>query len=107
AAMNSFNENVITEFRANKGIVGGNFAGVRLLLLHDVNGKTGKGRVFPLLCLRKDESFLLVGSNGGTEKEPEWVANLEAVSEVVVEYGTEELTLRPSVVRERTPERQR
>ena len=107
AQARAFNEQVIAEFRANKGIVGGHFKAARLLLLHHVGRRTGKQYVLPALYLRDGDSFLMVGSNGGAEKEPAWVANLEAMSEVTVEVGEETLTVRPSCFRERTPERER
>jgi deazaflavin-dependent oxidoreductase (nitroreductase family) len=105
--MNAFNDQVIAEFRANKGIVGGHFAGVRLLLLHDVSSRTGTVNTIPLLVMRDGESFVVVGSAGGAKKEPAWVTNLEAASEATVEFGAEELSTRPVVIREQTPERER
>lgn len=104
--MKGFNKQVLTESRANKGIVGGHFEGVRLPL-HMVGRKAGKDFVVPLLCLNKDGSFPVVGSNAGAEKEPRRVANLKAMSEAVIEYGAKELTVRSSVIRERTLERRR
>jgi deazaflavin-dependent oxidoreductase (nitroreductase family) len=102
-----FNQQVIEEFRANKGIVGGHFKPVRLLLLHHRGRRTGQAYVLPLLYMRDGESFILAGSNGGAEKEPAWVANLEAMSEATVEVGEETLTVKPAVIRESDPERDR
>jgi deazaflavin-dependent oxidoreductase (nitroreductase family) len=102
-----FNEQVISEFRASKGIVGGHFAPVRLLLLHHVGRRSGKEYVLPLLYLRDGDSFILAGSNGGAEREPAWVSNLEGMSETTIEVGEEILTVRPESIREPTSERER
>lgn len=102
--MNDFNEQVIAEFRANRGVVGGHFEGVHVLLLHTVGRRSGAARVNPLLYLPHGESFVLVGSAGGAEKEPAWVANVAAMPEVTVEVGERTVTTRPTVLRD-GPER--
>ena len=46
--MNDFNAQIIEEFRANDGVVGGPFAGATLvLLLHTTGAKSGTERVNP------------------------------------------------------------
>lgn len=102
----AFNEQVITEFRANKGVVGGHFQGVSLLLLHHTGRRTGKRYVLPMLYLSDGDSFLIAGSNGGHVKEPAWVANLEMMPETTVEVGEETLIVKPEFFRGRTPERE-
>lgn len=46
--MSDFNQQIIEEFRANDGKVGGYFAKNTLLLLHTIGAKSGKERVNPL-----------------------------------------------------------
>ena len=43
------NKSIIDEFRANGGVVGGQFAGATLLLLTTTGAKTGLTRVNPLV----------------------------------------------------------
>ena len=45
--MNEFNAQIIAEFRANDGIVGGPFEGATVLLLHTTGAKSGAERVNP------------------------------------------------------------
>jgi deazaflavin-dependent oxidoreductase (nitroreductase family) len=97
--VNDFNSQVIEEFRANKGVVGGHFEGVELLLLHHVGRRTGTPRVTPLLYLADGDTYLVVGSAGGAEKEPAWVANVAAMAELTIEVGTRTETVRPTVLR--------
>jgi deazaflavin-dependent oxidoreductase (nitroreductase family) len=101
--MSDLDEAVIAEFRANRGVVtgamGGYFKNVTLALVHHVGRRTGQRRVQPLLCMRDGDNYVLAGSNGGAEKEPLWVANLEAMSETSIELGERTLGVRPTVLR--------
>jgi deazaflavin-dependent oxidoreductase (nitroreductase family) len=98
--MSSFNEQIITEFRANAGVVGGHFEGKHLLLLHTIGRRTGQERVIPLVYTTVGDSYVVAGSQGGAEKDPLWVANVEAMPEITIELGTATLTAKPTVVRE-------
>ncbi len=48
AAMQDFNESLITEYRAAGGRLGGQFAGVPVLLLSTVGGRSGEPRTTPV-----------------------------------------------------------
>ena len=45
-----FNTKIIEEFRANRGRIGGLFAGTPMILIHHVGAKSGVERVTPLAC---------------------------------------------------------
>lgn len=98
--MSDFNEQVIAEFRANKGVVGGHFEGKQLVILHTVGRVSGKERLNPLLAMPNGDGVVLLGSAGGAEKEPAWVANLEAAGEATIELGERTLKVKPAVLRE-------
>lgn len=104
--MSDYNSQVIEEFRANRGIVGGHFAGAHVLLAHTVGRRTGREIVKPLLYLPDGDGFVLVGSAGGAGKDPAWVANVAAMVEVTVEVGERTVTTKPTVLRD-GPERAR
>ncbi|MED5815384.1 nitroreductase family deazaflavin-dependent oxidoreductase [Mycolicibacterium sp. 050232] len=89
AALDDFNRNVVEEFRANGGKVGGPFEGGTLLLLHTTGAKSGQPRLSPLAYLTVDGRVLIVGSYAGGPKDPAWVHNLRANPNVHVEVGTE------------------
>jgi deazaflavin-dependent oxidoreductase (nitroreductase family) len=89
AALDDFNRNIVEEFRANGGVVGGPFEGGHLLLLHTTGAKTGKARLSPLAYLTVDGKMLIVGSYAGAPKDPAWVHNLRANPKAHVEVGTE------------------
>jgi deazaflavin-dependent oxidoreductase (nitroreductase family) len=100
--MSDFNQQVIDEFRTNGGIVGGHFEGKDLLLLHTVGRRTGLPRVNPLVYANDGTGFVVAASNGGAHGQPQWVANVEAMSQVTIEVGERTLTARVSVLREGT-----
>ena len=45
--LDDLNARVISEFRAYNGLVGGNFKGSNLLLLHTIGARSGVSRVNP------------------------------------------------------------
>ncbi|MEV4502022.1 nitroreductase/quinone reductase family protein [Streptomyces klenkii] len=87
--MSSFNQSVIDEFRANGGKVGGPFEGGDLLLLTTTGAKSGAERTTPLGYVRHGGLLLVVGSNMGAPRHPDWYRNLLAHPLVQVEIGAE------------------
>jgi deazaflavin-dependent oxidoreductase (nitroreductase family) len=83
-----FNQQIIDEFRANQGRVGGQFEGARLLLLTTVGAKTGARRTTPLGYLPDGERILIIASAGGAPAHPAWYHNLRANPQVTVEDGS-------------------
>jgi deazaflavin-dependent oxidoreductase (nitroreductase family) len=102
--VNDLNNGVITEFRANRGVVteamGGHFKDTTVALAHHVGRRTGKEYVQPLLCVSDGGNYVLVGSNGGHGKEPLWVGNLEAMPQTTIELGERTIKVKPTVLRE-------
>ena len=89
AALDAFNQPIIEEFRANKGVVGGPFAGATLLLLTSTGAKSGESRLSPLAYLTIDDKMIIVGSKAGADTNPAWVYNLRANPRAHIEVGTE------------------
>lgn len=87
--MNSFNANIIEEFRANGGVVGGQFEGATLLLLHTTGAKSGQPRLSPLAYFVVDGKLIVIGSKAGADTNPDWVHNLRANPGARVEVGTD------------------
>ncbi|MFD3694605.1 nitroreductase/quinone reductase family protein [Streptomyces sp. NPDC058646] len=84
-----FNQSVIDEFRAHAGKVGGPFEGGDLLLLTTTGATSGTARTTPLGYVRHGGSLLVVGSNMGAPRHPDWYHNLLAHPVVQVEIGTQ------------------
>ena len=85
-------------FRATSGRVGGTLAGGPVLLLVTTGRKTGGSRTTPLLYLMDGEDFVIVASNGGAPKAPDWWLNLEARPEARIETGNRTLRVRAEAV---------
>src|SRR5512142_1587144 len=84
-----FNAQIIEEFRANEGRVGGLFEGATLLLLHHTGAKSGKRRVNPLGYLDDDGRYVVFASKAGAQTNPDWYHNLKAHPNVTIEVGTD------------------
>ena len=84
-----FNHGVVDEFRANGGQVGGMWAGAPLVLVNHRGAKTGTEYTTALAYMRDGDSFIVVGSKGGSPAHPHWFLNLVAHPEVTIEVGAE------------------
>jgi deazaflavin-dependent oxidoreductase (nitroreductase family) len=108
--VNDWNAQMIEEFRANEGKLGGPFEGAPMLLLTTTGAKSGQRRVNPMMYLaeaglpvsdsQESSSDLRVSSGGGDRiyvfaskagapTNPDWYHNLVANPKVTVERGTE------------------
>jgi deazaflavin-dependent oxidoreductase (nitroreductase family) len=103
--MSGWNTSIIEEFRKNEGRVGGGFEGATLLLLHTEGRRTGKERVNPLAYLPDDGRWVVFGSKGGALTDPDWVRNLDANPDTVIEVGTETIPVRATKILREEPER--
>ena len=83
------NAQIIEEFRANEGKVGGYFEGKTLLLLTTTGAKTGQTHTTPAICLLDAGRYVVFASNGGAPNNPGWYHNVRANPDVLVEVGTE------------------
>ncbi len=103
--MTDWNAEVIDEFRANGGRVGGAFEGAPLLLLHSIGARSETERVTPVMYLAVDNSFAVFASKAGADTNPDWYHNLLAHPEASVEVGTDriEVTARVLGDEERDP----
>ncbi|WP_049574482.1 nitroreductase family deazaflavin-dependent oxidoreductase [Nonomuraea sp. SBT364] len=86
---NDFNQQVIEEFRANAGRVGGYFEGSDLVLLTTTGAKSGKRTTTPVMYLKDGERYIVIASNAGADHHPAWYHNLRATPGGTAEVGTE------------------
>jgi len=85
---NDFNQQIIDEFRANKGRLTGMFENARLVLLTTTGARSGKPHTTPVGYLPDGaERILVIASAGGSPRHPAWYHNLLAHPEVTVEDG--------------------
>lgn len=87
--MNEFNQNVIAEFRANEGKVGGPFEGAPMILVTHTGAKSGNSYTSPLVYSRDGDAYVIIASKAGAPDNPQWFGNLVAHPSITVEVGTE------------------
>ncbi|HET6211054.1 MAG TPA: nitroreductase/quinone reductase family protein [Jatrophihabitans sp.] len=88
-----WNSQVIAEFRANDGKVGGAFEGAPVALLHHRGRKSGREFVVPVMYLPDDQdpdTIYVFASKAGAPSHPDWYHNLVAAGSSTVEVGSEE-----------------
>jgi deazaflavin-dependent oxidoreductase (nitroreductase family) len=84
-------------YRRTGGRVGARLAGLPHLLLTTTGRRSGEPRTLPLVYMsdrgadgRGEQRWVVVASNGGSDRAPAWWRNLEARPEAVIEVGAEE-----------------
>ncbi len=92
-----FNTQMIEEFRANHGQLGGPFAGGTMLLLHHNGAKSGTERVNPLAYQPLDDGFAIFASKAGAPTNPDWYYNLKAHPDTTVEIGDDTISVHARV----------
>jgi deazaflavin-dependent oxidoreductase (nitroreductase family) len=95
--INDFNGQVIAEFRANGGKVGGPFQGADMLLLHHTGARSGTERVNPLAFQWVGVSMAVFARVGGGPTNPAWFYNLRANPLALVEVGTQKIAVRARI----------
>ena len=91
--MTDWNAQVIEEFRANHGRVGGQFEGAPMVLVHHRGRKSGAEYVNPMMYLAAEDdpaAIYVFASKGGAPTHPDWYRNLVASGEARVEVGDDE-----------------
>jgi deazaflavin-dependent oxidoreductase (nitroreductase family) len=81
------NRQVIHQFRA-----GGEIEGMhrdRLVLLTTIGARTGQRHTTPMMFHRDGDRILVIASNAGAPKDPDWYRNLVREPVVTVEVGDE------------------
>lgn len=90
--MADWNTQIIEEFRANGGQVGGNFAGAPMTLLHHRGRRSGREFLAPVMYLADEhdaDTVYVFASKAGAPTHPDWYENLIAAGETTIEIGAE------------------
>ncbi len=87
--MSNWNSQIINEFRANEGKVGGPFKGAPLLLLTTTGARSSQRHTAPVMYLPDGNRLVIFASKAGAPTNPDWYHNLLAHPKATVEVGTE------------------
>lgn len=94
---NDWNDQIIAEFRANEGKVGGMFEGAPMVILTSTGSKTGNPHTNPLMYLPDGDRVVVFASKGGAPENPQWFNNLVANPDATAEVGTEKFQVKAVV----------
>lgn len=76
-------------YRRSDGRIGHHMIGVPTLLLRTTGRRSGALRTNALIYARDGNDYLLVASNGGADRPPAWLLNLQANLGVEFQIGRE------------------
>ena len=96
--LNPFNRQIVEEFRANGGKVGGPFEGAPVLVLHSTGARSGQERLAPVVYQDLGDRWAIFASKAGADTNPDWYHNLVAQPEASIEIGTERLPVTARVL---------
>jgi deazaflavin-dependent oxidoreductase (nitroreductase family) len=95
--MNDWNQQIIAEFRANEGRVGGPFEGAPMVLVTHRGARSGIERTTPLMYLPEGDDVVIFASKAGAPDNPDWFHNLVANPDASIEVGTDTVPVRARV----------
>jgi deazaflavin-dependent oxidoreductase (nitroreductase family) len=84
-------------YRASFGLIGGRIDGLDILLLTTVGRKSGQKRTVPLPYFREGQSFVLIASFGGNDKNPAWLLNVQDQPDVEIQVGRRRMQVRARI----------
>jgi len=85
-------------YRLTSGAIGGRMAGLQVLLLITTGRKTGQSRTTPLGYIKQDGDFVVIASNGGSDRNPGWFYNLKSNPQVTIQIRNKQLAAKAEVV---------
>jgi F420H(2)-dependent quinone reductase len=72
----------------------GRVLGLQMVVLTTTGRRSGQLRDAPLFALRDGSTYLLVGTHGGEETLPDWVANLRVRPDATLQVGRDRRAVR-------------
>lgn len=94
-------------YKATDGRIGHRMLGVPTLLLTTTGRRSGQARINALVYAKDGDDYLVVASNGGRDKPPAWLYNLQANASVGVQVGRERQTGSARVLEPTDPDYER
>ena len=95
----------LAAYRVSRGRVLGSVAGMPVLLLTTTGRRCGEARTTPLTFFRHATDLVVIASNGGADRSPDWSLNLKQTPRAVVEIGTDRLVVTARAASEQERER--
>jgi deazaflavin-dependent oxidoreductase (nitroreductase family) len=86
-------------YRLTGGVIGHRTFMGPMLLLTTTGRRSGEARTTPLLYMPDGADYYVVGSNGGRDRPPAWLLNLEANPDASVQAGRRKVRVKAEVLR--------
>jgi len=80
-------------YRLSGGVIGGRLGHLPVLLLTTTGRRSGRKRTIPLVYLSDGENMVIIASNGGSDRHPEWWLNLRSQPKAEVQLGADARTV--------------
>jgi F420H(2)-dependent quinone reductase len=84
-------------YRHSGGVIGSRFVAGRALLLTTIGRKSAEPRTCALIYVRDGERLVVVASNGGSDRPPFWLLNLQADPDVTVQIARHKFSARATM----------
>ena len=94
-------------YERSGGRVGHNMIGVPTLLLRTTGRRTGAARTNALVYARDGDAYLVVASNGGSDRNPAWLYNVKAGPDVEIQIARERQRATANVIEPADPSYER
>ena len=94
-----YNRRLIKDFRAQREATGKPMEGRPLLMLTTTGARSGRRYTAPMMYVPDGDRLLVIASNIGAPRHPDWYHNLLVHSSVTVEVGSETYRARASTLR--------
>jgi F420H(2)-dependent quinone reductase len=94
-------------YERSGGRIGHRMIGVPTLLLRTTGRRTGAPRTNALVYAKDGDGYVVVGSNGGSDKSPGWFFNVRAKPEVEVQVAQAKTPATARIVEPDDPDYQR
>ena len=88
-------------YRSTGGRIGHGAGAISNLLLTTIGRRSGQPRTVPLAYLQDGARFVVVASNGGSDRHPAWWGNLRQKPAATVQVGSRRIDV---IAHEATPE---
>ena len=97
----AWEEQLIAEMRANGGKVNdGPLAGHPLLIMTSKGARSGADRRSILTYHRDGDDYIVAGTAGGSQKDPAWIHNITADTNVEIEVDDEQWNATATLIRD-------
>ena len=70
----------------------------RFLILNTTGRRSGQPRTTPLSYTKDGDAYVIIASDGGSPRDPDWYLNLQADPDAVVEVGGRRISVRAETV---------